>query len=112
MKKDPKVALEVATIFKLIKEISPGKAVELRVPPYGAIQCGEGAIHRRGMPSNQVEMSADTLILLGINPESWAALVGQGQISASGLASDLSKLFIQVSVKYQAGSEVFGVKWG
>jgi len=52
MKKDPKVALEVAKIFKLIKELSPGKAVELRVPPYGAIQCGEGAIHRRGMPSN------------------------------------------------------------
>jgi hypothetical protein len=47
MKKDPEVALEVTKIFKLIKEISPGKAVELRVPPYGAIQCSEGAIHRQ-----------------------------------------------------------------
>jgi hypothetical protein len=103
MKKDPEVALEVAKIFKLIKEISPGKAVELRVPPYGAIQCGEGAIHRRGMPSSQVEMSTDTLIHLAINPESWAALVGLGQIRASGLASDLSNLFTQVSAKYQAG---------
>jgi hypothetical protein len=103
MKKDPEVALEVAKIFKLIKEISPGKAVELRVPPYGAIQCCEGAIHRRGTPPNQVEMSADILIHLATNPGSWAALVGQGQISASGIASDLSKLFTQVSVKYQAG---------
>jgi hypothetical protein len=103
MKKDPKVALEVAKIFKLIKEISPGKAVELRVPPYGAIQCDEGAVHRRGMPSNQVEMSADTLIYLAMNPESWSGLIGQGQIRASGLASDLSKLFTQVSAKYQAG---------
>jgi len=103
MKKDPEVALEVAKIFKLIKGISPGKAVELRVPPYGAIQCSKGAIHRRGMPSNQVEMSADTLIHLAINPESWAVLVGKGQIRASGLASDLANLFTQVSAKYQAG---------
>ncbi len=103
MKKDPEVALEVTKIFKLIKEISPGKAVELRVPPYGAIQCSEGAIHRRGIPANQVEMSADTLIHLSINPESWSGLISQGQIRASGLSSDLSMLFTQVSAKYQAG---------
>jgi len=102
MKKDPGVALEVTKIFKLIKEISPGKAVELRVPPYGVIQCGEGPIHRRGMPSNQVEMSADTLIHLAINPESWSGLIDQGQIRSSGLVSDLSNLFTQVSTKYQA----------
>jgi hypothetical protein len=103
MKKDPEVAIQVAKIFKLIKEISPGKAVELRVPPYGAIQCAEGPIHRRGTPPNQVEMSADTLIHLAINPGSWSDLIGQGQIRASGLASDLSKLFTQVSANYEAG---------
>jgi len=103
MKKDPEVAFEVTKIFKLIKEISPGKAVELRVPPYGAIQCCEGAIHRRGTPPNQVEMSADTLIHLAINPGSWSGLICQGHIRASGLASDLSKLFTQVSAKYEAG---------
>ena len=93
MKKDPQLALQVAKIFKLIKGFSPGKAVELRVPPYGAIQCGEGPIHRRGTPPNQVEMSADSLIHLAINPGSWSGLIGQGQIRASGLASDLSKQF-------------------
>jgi hypothetical protein len=103
MKKDPEVALGVAKIFKLIKEISPGQAVELRVPPYGAIQCGAGAVHRRGTPPNQVEMNAATLIHLAINPESWSDLIGQGLIRASGLASDLSKLFTEVSAKYQAG---------
>ncbi len=102
MKKDTQVALEVVKIFKLIKEFSPGKAVELRVPPYGVIQCGEGAVHRRGTPPNQIEMSAETLIHLVINPESWPGLMGQGQIRASGLASDLSMLFTQVSAKYQA----------
>ena len=101
MKKDSEVALEVAKIFKLIKVIAPGKAVELRVPPYGVIQCGEGIVHRRGTPPNQVEMSSDALIHLALNPESWAVLVGNGQIHASGLASDLSSLFTQVSAKYQ-----------
>jgi hypothetical protein len=103
MKKDPEVAIQVAKIFKLIREISPGKAVELRVPPYGAIQCGEGAVHRRGTPPNQVEMNADTLIHLAINSEAWSGLIGQGHIRASGLASDLSMLFTQVSAKYQPG---------
>ena len=103
MKKDPEVAIQVAKIFKLIREISPGKAVELRVPPYGAIQCGEGAVHRRGTPPNQVEMSADILIHLAINSEAWSGLIGQGHIRASGLASDLSMLFTQVSAKYQPG---------
>jgi hypothetical protein len=102
MKKDPQVALQVAKIFKLIREISPGKAVELRVPPYGAIQCSVGAIHRRGTPPNQVEMNADTLIHLATNPGSWSGLSSQGLIRASGLASDLSKLFTEVSTKYQA----------
>jgi hypothetical protein len=101
MKKDPEVAIQVAKIFKLIREISPGKAVELRVPPYGAIQCGEGAVHRRGTPPNQVEMNADTLIHLAINSEAWSGLIGQGHIRASGLASDLSMLFTRVSAKYQ-----------
>jgi len=86
-----------------MKEISPGKAVELRVPPYGAIQCSKGAIHRRGTPPNQIEMSAETLIHLATNSEAWSGLISQGQIRASGLASDLSNPFTQVSAKYQAG---------
>jgi hypothetical protein len=103
MKKDPKLALEVEIIFKLMKQITPGKAVELRVPFYGAIQCIEGVIHRRGIPSNKVEMSAEALLQLAHFSDSWESLVSQGQIHASGHASDLSQLFTQVSHKYQAG---------
>jgi len=102
MKKDLEIALQVAKMFKLIRGISPGKAVELRVPPYGAIQSGEGPIHRRGTPPNQVEMSAYILIHLAINPGSWSGLKDQGRIRASGLSSDLSKLFTQISANYQA----------
>ena len=97
MKKDPQIAVEVKEIFDLIKKISPGKSVELRIPPYGAIQCVEGIIHKRGTPSNTVEMSSQVLIHLRSNPELWAELVASGQISASGVASDLSLVFRQLS---------------
>jgi hypothetical protein len=47
-------------------------------------------------------MSAETLIHLATNFEAWPSLVNQGHIRASGLASDLSRLFTHVSAKYQA----------
>jgi hypothetical protein len=103
MKKDPQIAVAVKEILDLIKKISPGKAVELRIPPYGAIQCVAGSNHKRGTPPNTVEMSARVLIQLRSNPKMWARLVASGQISASGVASDLSSVFEQLSQKYPLG---------
>ena len=103
MKKDPQVAVAVKEILDLIKQTSPGKSVELRIPPYGAIQCVAGGIHKRGTPPNIVEMSAQILIQLRSNPNLWAELVASGQISASGVASDLSSVFDQLSQKYPVG---------
>ena len=97
MKKDPKIAVEVKEILDLIKKISPGKSVELRIPPYGAIQCVKGISHKRGTPPNTVEMSAQVLIQVRSNPDLWAELVASGQIMASGVASDLSLVFRQLS---------------
>ena len=90
-------------ILDLIKKTSPGKSVELRIPPYGAIQCVPGSNHKRGTPPNTVEMSAQVLIQLRSNPKMWAELVKSGQISASGVASDLSSVFDQLSQKYPVG---------
>jgi hypothetical protein len=103
MKKDPQIAVAVKEILDLIKKISPGKLVELRIPPYGAIQCVAGSNHKRGTPPNTVEMSAQALIQLRSNPKMWAELVASGQISASGVASDLSSVFSQLSQKYPVG---------
>ena len=100
MKKDLGVLLEVKQILELIKTISPGKSVELRVPPYGAIQCVAGGNHRRGTPPNTVEMSGPTLIKLINQPELWSELVSNGEISASGIASDLSPVFTLAATKY------------
>ena len=100
MSKDLNINLQVKLILDLIKSVSPGKSVEIRVPPYGAIQCVAGSNHRRGTPPNTVEMSGPTLIKLITQPELWSELVANGQISASGIASDLSPVFTQAASKF------------
>jgi len=97
VKKDPQIAATVKEILDLIKKTSPGHSVELRIPPYGAIQCVPGSNHKRGTPPNTVEMSAQVLIQLRQNPERWEEFVTSGQIAASGVASDLSPVFSQLS---------------
>jgi hypothetical protein len=100
--KDPQITAIVKEILDLIKNISPGKSVELRVPPYGAIQCVAGSNHRRGTPPNTVEMSGQTLVRLINEPALWSSLCESGEVRASGLLSDLSNLFAQAAVKYRA----------
>ena len=102
MTKDPQTVATVKEILDLIKNISPGKSVELRVPPYGAIQCVAGGDHRRGTPPNTVEMSGQTLIRLINEPLLWITLCESGEVRASGLLSDLSNVFAQAAVKYRA----------
>ena len=102
MTKDLQIAITVKEILDLIKGISPGKSVELRVPPYGAIQCVAGSNHRRGTPPNTVEMSGQTLVRLINEPLLWSALCESGEVRASGLLSDLSNVFAQAAVKYRA----------
>ena len=94
-KKDPNIASEVRRILDLIKKTAPGNAVELRIPPYGVIQCVSGVNHRRGTPANQVEMSGEVLIQLAHNPGLWPDLLKSGQIQASGQLSDLAQVFSQ-----------------
>ena len=100
MTKDPQITATVREILDLIKGISPGKSVELRVPPYGAIQCVAGSNHRRGTPPNTVEMSGQTLVRLINEPALWSSLCESGEVKASGLLSDLSNVFAQASVKF------------
>ena len=102
MTKDPQITATVKEILDLIKNISPGKSVELRVPPYGAIQCVAGGNHRRGTPPNTVEMSGQTLVRLIKEPSLWITLCESGEVRASGLLSDLSNVFTQAAVKYRA----------
>jgi hypothetical protein len=67
----------------------PGKSVEVRVPPYAAVQCVEGARHTRGTPPAVVETDAGTWLALARGSIDFAAAVRAGRVSASGERSDL-----------------------
>jgi len=90
-------------ILKFVQQLSPGNSVELRIPPYSAIQCVLGSVHRRGTPPNVVEMSGDTLLELVGNPNHWDKFCHAGRILASGTNANLKDLFAQVS-KLDSGS--------
>lgn len=76
----------VKHLLGLLSERAPGRSVEVRVPPYAAVQCIEGARHTRGTPPAVVEMDADTWIALARGRLAWA----DAKVSASGERSDLS----------------------
>ncbi|NHC14479.1 hypothetical protein G9H71_11885 [Motilibacter sp. E257] len=83
--------LKVATRF-LLEELAsraPGRTVEVRVPPYGAVQAVEGPRHTRGTPPNVVETDARTWVALATGRLAWADAVAGGAVSASGERSDL-----------------------
>ena len=68
----------------------PGRSVEVRVPPFGVVQCVEGSTHRRGTPPAVVEMDAATWLGLATGRLAWADAVGSGAVQASGQRADLS----------------------
>ena len=72
--------------------ISPGRAIEVRVPPYAVIQCGEGPTHTRGTPPNVIEMLAETWLSLANGSLTWDEAMRAGEIRASGARADLSPL--------------------
>ncbi|MGD9530446.1 MAG: sterol carrier family protein [Pseudonocardia sp.] len=66
----------------------PGRSVEVRVPPFGAVQCVQGPRHGRGTPPNVVETDPRTWLALATGRTTWDdALVG-GTMSASGVRAD------------------------
>ena len=97
MNPDLEIKSQVKKILKVVEELAPGRSVELRIPPYAAIQCVKGGNHRRGTPPNVVEMNAKTLLKLSKSPQSWDQLCSKGLISASGTNSNLAELFTRVS---------------
>jgi len=69
---------------------APGRSVEVRVPPYGAIQCVDGPRHTRGTPPNVVETDPVSWLELATGRLSWAEAVDSGRVRASGPRADLS----------------------
>jgi hypothetical protein len=85
-------ALRAAAIrlLDLLAARVPGRAVEVRIPPYAAIQCVPGPRHTRGTPPNVVETDAATWVRLATGRLAWAAATADGLIRASGPRADLA----------------------
>ncbi len=79
-------------LLALLVAKAPGRAVEVRVPPYAVVQCIEGTRHTRGTPPAVVEMDPETWIALGVGDLTWAEASRRARVSASGERSDLTPL--------------------
>ncbi|CAM3720223.1 hypothetical protein GCM10007368_02650 [Isoptericola cucumis] len=75
-----------------LADVAPGNAVEVRVPPAGAVQAVAGPRHTRGTPPNVVELDTATWLGLVTGRLRWADAVADGRVHASGERSDLSAL--------------------
>jgi hypothetical protein len=81
----------VIRLLDLLAARAPGRAVEVRIPPYAAIQCVPGPRHTRGTPPNVVETDAVTWVRLATGRVAWAAAAADGRIRASGPRADLTE---------------------
>ena len=63
---------------------APGASVEVRVPPFVAVQCISGPRHTRGNPPNVVETDARTWLLLATGLRTVAEAASEGQLRLSG----------------------------
>jgi hypothetical protein len=82
--------MAVRYLLQVLAERAEGNTVEVRVPPFGAVQAIEGPRHTRGTPPNVVETDATTWLALATGAESWSDALASGRVAASGSRADLS----------------------
>ncbi|WP_418003664.1 sterol carrier family protein [Mycobacterium sp. PDNC021] len=58
------IADAVRLTARTLAAVAPGASVEVRVPPFVAVQCISGLSHTRGNPPNVVETDPRTWLLL------------------------------------------------
>jgi len=91
--------IAVKFCLQLLHEKAPGNSVEVRIPPYAAVQVIPGTSHKRGTPPAVIEMSARIWIDLAIGNIDWITTKNSGAISASGERADLSTLLPLISAQ-------------
>jgi hypothetical protein len=78
----------VRVTLRAFAQAHPGKAVEVRVPPFAAVQCLSGGAHTRGTPPHVVETDPRTWLLLATGRSDWTAERGTPHLQASGHRAD------------------------
>lgn len=91
----PALVTAVRVLCRSLGERHPGGTLELRIPPYAAVQLGIGqrGAHTRGTPPNVVETDALTLLRLAAGVLAWPDAVSSPAVAASGPHADLSEVF-------------------
>jgi uncharacterized protein (TIGR03083 family) len=84
------VAASVRLLTQMLAAHAPGRAVEVRIPPYAAVQCLPGPRHTRGTPPNTVETDPITWLELTTGRLPWADALVTGRVRASGVRADVS----------------------
>ncbi|QIZ35071.1 sterol carrier family protein [Saccharopolyspora sp. ASAGF58] len=85
------LAAAVRLSLRTLEQVAPGNSVEVRVPPFAAVQCVAGPRHTRGTPPNVVETNPRTWLLLATGRLGWAEALERGELTASGSRSDVSQ---------------------
>lgn len=78
------LAAAVRLTARTLAAMAPGASVEVRVPPFVAVQCIPGPQHRRGTPPNVVETDARTWLLLATGLLSVPDAAAAGALELSG----------------------------
>jgi len=86
------LATAVRYTLQLLAKQSPGASLEVRVPPFGAVQCLEGSRHTRGTPPNVVEMSSELWLQLATGEVTWSDAQRTSGVNASGVRASLEGL--------------------
>lgn len=83
------VAMAVRLTARALAALAPGASVEVRVPPFVAVQCISGPRHTRGAPPNVVEADPRTWLLLvtGLISLDQAAQAGRLMVSGARAAA-------------------------
>lgn len=84
------LASAVRFTLEELADLAPGHTVEVRVAPFGAVQCVEGPKHTRGTPPNVVETDPQTWLQLVTGALTWDSARELGKIHASGERADIS----------------------
>lgn len=86
------LATAVRYTLQLLAKQSPGASLEVRVPPFGAVQCLEGSRHTRGTPPNVIEMSGELWLQLATGELTWFDAQRTFNVNASGVRASLEGL--------------------
>ena len=81
---------QVKHYLAVLAEKAPGNSVEVRVPPYAAVQVIPGVRHTRGTPPAVIETDAATWLALATGRTTWHEAVHDGSVVASGERTDLT----------------------